>query len=348
MLNVWLICEASLLKRALVCLGGVGLSGVVIWGDSRVRDGYLLCGAYGIKRTVGIVAKDKIMLAKIAKLIANKLPNETMIFYDSPWLAEMTAFLRAGKAYGNIASLKANSDKLEIVLSEKKIELASPAFLSIARDCEVFSGFNIGISFVDVVSEEFLLSCDFEDQWFKNKFTLSVDDLKSLPDLDRLKIAHNAVKNQLPLELSSKFLPKFTPLNKVWFVGGRGLCAKSEYKILSEMANKCYASVGATRAIVDCGWASKNDQIGQGGQKIIADYVFLFGVSGAIQHTEGLRQAKCIIAINTDENAQVSRYADYLIKASWHEIKNNFLGIFYNEYKGDENVDWCPKGNKGS
>ena len=143
-------------------------------------------------------------------------------------------------------------------------------------------------------------------------------------------------------------LPEILPGHSVWFIAGRGLGSKNEFNCLAELAQQCYADVGATRALVDCGWAKSEQQIGQGGLRPTADFAISIGVSGAVQHIEGLGNFKCLIAVNPDINAEIFRVADYGIVASWQEFKLILPGLFNKNYKGDCYVDWGPKRNQGS
>jgi len=134
------------------------------------------------------------------------------------------------------------------------------------------------------------------------------------------------LKSQLPLVPASA---------KTWLIAGRGIGAASEFKFLAEVAEQCYARIGATRAIVDLGWADSDQQIGQGGLKPQADFAIIIGVSGAIQHLEGLKKFKTIIAINPDPKAEIFQVADYGIIATWQEVKPKLLSFFSQHDQGD-------------
>ena len=100
---------------------------------------------------------------------------------------------------------------------------------------------------------------------------------------------------------------------KIVFVAGYGLVDKKDRKYFTRLDNlaKIFgAKVGATRKVVDMGLMPISSQVGQTGSTIAPDVCVTFGVSGAIQHIMGMKNSKTIIAINTDENAEIFKYAD--------------------------------------
>ena len=80
------------------------------------------------------------------------------------------------------------------------------------------------------------------------------------------------------------------------------------------------AAGGVTRKVVDEGWAPFELQIGQTGKNIAPELCILFGVSGALQHTIGIRNAKKIIAVNSDPTAAVFKISNVAILADAAEI----------------------------
>ncbi len=282
-----------------------------------------------IVKNVLIISDDNRDRLGELNFVAKKFSNsvDVIIFTDKEKIE-----ISANKVYG-INNLPSNSietilpiaEKYDLILTNGIVGSHIGGFLTFKLNASCVFGVT------DINYDEFIFShsaygdkaiIEYQPLHMPLVLVLKEKYFEQLMPDQILEIEYLDVKNHYVEIVKEEKIEKEVDLSKAKVVvgGGRGVGSKESFAILEKIAKLFGGVVGASRAAVDNGWISHQYQIGQSGAMLTASLYFAFGISGATQHLSGIKNVKCVVAVNKDEEAPIFKRARYNIVADWKDF----------------------------
>ena len=145
------------------------------------------------------------------------------------------------------------------------------------------------------------------------------EELSGTPDVDKLEVSGNGSIEFQGYEAAAA---TGVDLSRAEIVvsAGRGIGKPENLPLVEELAKALKGEYGASRPVVDAGWADHSRQVGTTGQTVAPKLYVACGISGAIQHLAGMKKSEFVLAINTDKDAPIGEVADVLAVADLKQL----------------------------
>ena len=256
-----------------------------------------------------------VLLGSGAKGLAADFAADKVLYVDSPELAEYNP-----EAYSKVITglVKAHSPKTVLVAyTSQGVDIAA----GLSVDCDMpLVAYAFGISGNHVTSQLYGGKMNVESAVDGDRFVAAVIpgsfpaaagkgggaavEEASAPDLSGLKIRFKKLIEPAGGDVD---ITQSSVLVSV----GRGIQSEDNLPVVQALADKLGGALSSSRPIVDAKWLPKTRQVGKSGLKVKPKLYIAVGISGAPEHIEGMKDAECIIAINTDPKAPIFSYAHY-------------------------------------
>jgi electron transfer flavoprotein alpha subunit len=256
-----------------------------------------------------------VLLGNGAKGLAADFAADTVIYVDSPELAEYNP-----QAYGKVIADLVNSRSPKAVLvayTSQGVDIAA----GLSVDCDMpLVAYASSISGGNITSQLYGGKMSVESTVEGDRFIAAVipgsfpaasgkgggatiEEVPA-PDLSGLKIKFKKLIEPAGGDVD---ITQSAILVSV----GRGIQSEDNLPMAQALADKLGGALSSSRPIVDAKWLPKTRQVGKSGLKVKPKLYIALGISGAPEHIEGMKDAECIIAINTDPKAPIFSYAHY-------------------------------------
>jgi electron transfer flavoprotein alpha subunit len=283
-------------------------------GDGRVDVLAVGPGASGIAEQVGAHGADRLLAAEAAHLELYAPEAYAATLAEAARSADATVVLLPATILGRDLAPRAAA-RLETGLLSEVVELEHDDVRGLRGRRPVYSGKALAWAAIPKARPAFatLRPNVFPVREMEGGKSAEVVAFEAALGEDQLRVRTVSVEKAAEQELD------VTEANVV-VAGGRGLKEAEGFSVIRELASVLGAAVGASRAVVDAGWISHGNQVGQTGKVVSPNLYIACGISGAIQHLAGMSSSKVIVAINKDPEAPIFNVADYGIVGDLFEI----------------------------